>query len=599
MDADALSRCQSLTALRLDNCKSLPDNACRGMTGLVRIELPRCQYIGSEAFSQCTSLTSISLPCCKSVGRKAFNDCSGLLEIDLPRVEIVLDECFKGCSGVSSINLPLCHLIPDHLFDDCIALVSLNLNSVERIGNYMFCHQTRLTELHLDKCEYIGHRAFDTLISNIDTEVIGCPLQHLHLPAVRVIDKWGCYQMWTLQSVYAPNVVVLDDGAFDNCRNLTRVDCPACKFIGEYCFRSCRNLSYIDLHSCEMISYEALTHTQVHLDISRLQHKMFIHYTNIWHYPICLEQVIELLRGDDPTMIHRLASAFPSDSDEGRALRLWFELTGAGRQQMIDEFEIVARSSASPVVPNKLVARYDTWFFGVRYVSCGYKLSNLTLHITGTQDITQYRPKLPVVLMSFPNLTNVVGTAQDMMQDQGYDKIEYLNIPRCHVQDKAGFEDRCWDKEWYDQRKAQLLPSPNPTVSDYLYTFSETIRFIMENSRTVNGHTPEEQFEEFSFIDYYKLNPWRDSHGRLINPYVLSISIDNEVAMIIELTDQVLSGNIDEAHRQLLDHIVWGMRLKDMLTILLKTTHRSVLFKLTPDERRGFRYILNNLGGNK
>lgn len=598
VEDSAFTHCTGLFTLKLDNCQVASQNMCLNLPNLMRVSMENCEKVEYGAFHECTNLRSIALPLCKELGIQCFYGCSYLRELNLPHVRYLPSRCIGSCSNLTRLELPSCtHMFASDLYG-CSNLVCVNLNSLQCVGQDMFKNQTKLTELHLDKCEFISFDAF-----GVDSYTkSGCPIKELNLPSVKVVRSLAFRNLQQLVRVNLPEVVDLGYSAFIKCSLLEEVYCPKCKHIGEHCFKDCEQLKKITLGECEFIDKDAFRNTKIPLEMMMpTPRRMFIHYSNTWRYNMTITDFINTLISS-PTNPPDTFKQFHPKTLPGYVVKLYYKLPEDMRKLLLNEYRIVVESSASIVTPNETVARHNTRFFGARYTSCGYRLSHLTYNITDIHSISELQPNVPVELLRFPDLEYARGSFKEMVcVPGGISIINILDIPRCHVENKTGFEDRCRDRDWYTNTTQSLHISPNQYVNDYLYTFSTIIQQVINNTQSDKyKHTAEDIFARFPITKLHQVRPQYDSQtGNLTDALILHINLDNELDVVAGLADDILSGNMDTTHAQLLNDLMWVFGVERVLTLLLQATHHSALIEFTLEQQNGLKNLRNQVVNSK
>lgn len=133
---------------------SIPEQAFRGVTGLVSIKLPEgLTSIGTggyngTAFSRCTGLQSVTFPSTLEVMEfSSFFDCTSLTTIDLSNTKVatINANLFNGCSSLVSVFFgPNTNNVCNKVFVGCSSLTTIDLSLCEEVPT--FSYSTSLAE---------------------------------------------------------------------------------------------------------------------------------------------------------------------------------------------------------------------------------------------------------------------------------------------------------------------------------------------------------------------------------------------------------------------------------------------------------------------
>ena len=150
---DAFRGCTSLVSVNLQGVTNVGLNAFRGCNNLTNVSLPKAAIIGNGAFFGCTSLTAITLPEAATIGNEAFRYSSNLQTVTIPGVMTIGNDAFRDCTNLVKVEVSeRLTTAGSSAFRDCINLsdfnVPLNLTQFTRSGGvdntFFRCHKLPL-----------------------------------------------------------------------------------------------------------------------------------------------------------------------------------------------------------------------------------------------------------------------------------------------------------------------------------------------------------------------------------------------------------------------------------------------------------------------
>ena len=109
------------------------DHACRNLTSLKTVNLPKCTNIGLYAFYGCSTLHTLNAPLCTNVSAYAFQNCYELLNLNLPKVVSILIGCFQNNYALQKADFEVAKSIAANSFASCRSLTALILRKSDAI----------------------------------------------------------------------------------------------------------------------------------------------------------------------------------------------------------------------------------------------------------------------------------------------------------------------------------------------------------------------------------------------------------------------------------------------------------------------------------
>lgn len=122
----------TLTAID-SNVTSIVAYACRGLSKIKTVNLPKATSIGTYAFYYCTSMTRFDAPAVKTLNSYAFYNCSKLTYIIFPLATSIPQNCFYSCGEIVKADFGAAKSIAASAFAYCSAMNALILRRTDAI----------------------------------------------------------------------------------------------------------------------------------------------------------------------------------------------------------------------------------------------------------------------------------------------------------------------------------------------------------------------------------------------------------------------------------------------------------------------------------
>lgn len=129
-DELSLSGCTALQTVKLgEGITTIADDAFRGCTALVSVELPGSLQTMGAAFVGCTSLQEVNIPAGVTGTLSGFSGCTSLSKVTLGNgITAIADGCFSDCSSLRTVTLGTgVTTIGGSAFSRCRALESIDI----------------------------------------------------------------------------------------------------------------------------------------------------------------------------------------------------------------------------------------------------------------------------------------------------------------------------------------------------------------------------------------------------------------------------------------------------------------------------------------
>ena len=95
--------CVMLKSVRIDNAKTIANNAFFGCTSLNEVTAHSLEEVGDYVFYNCFALTSIDLTKVKKIGNASFANCTSLKQLEMNQIERLDNSAFNSCRNLESI----------------------------------------------------------------------------------------------------------------------------------------------------------------------------------------------------------------------------------------------------------------------------------------------------------------------------------------------------------------------------------------------------------------------------------------------------------------------------------------------------------------
>lgn len=232
--------CASLSYLSFPSCTYISNSAFYSCPRLVSISFPLCETIGYGAFQGCSNLLTVDFPLCTSIHQYAFASCSQLININIPKCELIDTAAFSSCKNLTTINFPSCTYISNNAFYNCSSLENINLPLCSIISTAAFQYCIKLVSVSFPSCISIYNNAFQ-----------GCSLLNtVNFPICEYIGPSAFYNCSNLVNLNFPVCISINSSAFYNCNSLNNVNFSTCEYIGSSAFTSCKNITIISFPKC-------------------------------------------------------------------------------------------------------------------------------------------------------------------------------------------------------------------------------------------------------------------------------------------------------------------------------------------------------------
>lgn len=208
---EAFFLCNSLVKVELPKVTKIGESAFRRCENLREVTAPKLLQLAGWAFYECHSLLVADYPelITSEDQTSVFEDCRSLVRVNLPKVNYIPSSYFKRCSSLSDLTTSPLLLIAGSGFYGCSSLENIDLSKAHEIGDNAFANCTSLKYIDVANATMAYDNVFINCPGLIEARLNGCPLNLENSKALEKVEFMTDVENMNTRIVMAGNPATL------------------------------------------------------------------------------------------------------------------------------------------------------------------------------------------------------------------------------------------------------------------------------------------------------------------------------------------------------------------------------------------------------